>query len=62
MLTENLEEEFVRVGADVLQGLHIIAFVRKALYRHISDVHTNKIKTGFLGIVGNKGAVGNDLH
>lgn len=57
LLTGHLEEEFVRVGADVLQGLHTIAFIRKELHGQINDISTNKIKTGFLGLVGNKGAV-----
>lgn len=61
LLSEHLEEEFVRIGADVLQGLHTIAFLRKNLNHYLGGVSSNKIKTGFMGVVGNKGAVGSPL-
>lgn len=41
----------------VLQGLHIVAFIRIEKAGFLSDIYSSKIKTGFCGCVGNKGAV-----
>lgn len=44
-----------------MQGLHIVGFIRKEKLELLSDVYSSKIKTGFCGCVGNKGAICKNL-
>jgi hypothetical protein len=53
-----MQEKFRCVGSEVLQGLHTIVFIKKEYYAEVRDLKSGKIKTGFMGVVGNKGAVG----
>jgi hypothetical protein len=38
--------------------LHIIAFASEKIIGRIHNIKTRKLKTGFCGLVGNKGAIG----
>ena len=58
MLCNVLEGPFVMIESAVLQGLHIAAFIRTEKAQLLSDIYTSRIKTGFCGCTGNKGAVG----
>jgi synaptojanin len=44
------------VVSEDLVGLHIALFVRKQNLRKIHDIATSKVKLGFSGNMGNKGA------
>mmetsp|Transcript_28675 Transcript_28675/g.78834 ORF Transcript_28675/g.78834 Transcript_28675/m.78834 type:complete len:442 (-) Transcript_28675:313-1638(-) len=49
--------QFVKVCNYGMVGLAILVFVRAALAPHVTDVRCDHVKTGFAGILGNKGGV-----
>lgn len=57
-VTELLGDEYVEVGQETLQAIHIIVFIRRALAGMLSDMDHAKVATGFGDVVGNKGGVG----
>lgn len=58
MLDELFEQTHFRLPTQKLVGLHIIGFVRKQLNKYMGSLDTFYVKTGYCGMLGNKGAVG----
>jgi hypothetical protein len=56
------EATHVRLSTEKLAGLHIIGYIRKSMAKHIGNTNSSKVKTGFCGLLGNKGAVGTHFH
>mmetsp|Transcript_23529 Transcript_23529/g.36217 ORF Transcript_23529/g.36217 Transcript_23529/m.36217 type:complete len:133 (+) Transcript_23529:1510-1908(+) len=48
---------YIPIIQKVLVGCNIIMFIRDDLKRHLRNIRKFKVKTGFSGIAGNKGAV-----
>lgn len=45
------------IGSKQMVGLLLVVFVRLEARRHVSDVSLQTVGTGFMGVMGNKGAV-----
>lgn len=57
MLGEHLEDTHEMIDSETLNGIHVVAFLRKGLLKHLSVISKNQIKMGLNGMAGNKGAV-----
>ena len=53
--------KFSIVESSKLHGLHIIAFVKENKGHLVASLKTKKVKTGWYGLMGNKGAVSLNL-
>jgi hypothetical protein len=49
--------EYVFVVGENLVGIHIALFAKKTISQKLTDIATSKVKLGFSGKIGNKGAV-----
>lgn len=49
-------EEYVLVVSEDLVGCHMILVTKKGINHRLTDIATSKIKLGFSGKMGNKGA------
>ena len=49
---------YVRLKTETLGGIHLIIFIKKIHKNFILNYYKEYIKTGFYGLLGNKGAVG----
>ena len=56
-LTELLGDGYVEVAQQTLQAIHIIAFVRTALFQYVHHIEHGAVATGIGDVVGNKGGV-----
>lgn len=56
-LIEHTKEDYVYVTGETLVGLHIALFTKKGMNHRLTDLATSKVKLGFQGKMGNKGAV-----
>lgn len=50
-------ETYVQIKSEVMMGLCILVYSKKEIIYAISDLLVGKVKEGFNGTVGNKGAV-----
>ena len=50
--------DYVRLKPETLGGVHLIIFIKKTHKNNIMNYYKEYIKTGFYGLLGNKGAVG----
>lgn len=50
-------EEYVSLGSQRMVGLFSLTLVRKSFLPHTFNLGISEVKTGFMGIVGNKGSV-----
>ena len=53
---DNLQDEFVHITGENLVGINISLFAKRSIMSKITDVATSKLKLGFKGQIGNKGA------
>lgn len=53
----NPGHEYVLFGKETMMGLLVLCFCRESIFDKITNVTTNKVKTGFMGNIGNKGSV-----
>ena len=51
-------KDYVRLKTETLGGIHLIIFIKKIHKNYILNYYKEYIKTGFYGLLGNKGAVG----
>jgi len=51
-------KDYVRLHTETLGGVHLIIFIKKIHKNYILNYYKEYIKTGFYGLLGNKGAVG----
>ena len=51
-------KDYVRLKTETLGGIHLIIFLKKIHKNYIMNYYKEYIKTGFYGLLGNKGAVG----
>ena len=51
-------KDYVRLKTETLGGIHLIIFIKKIHKNYILNYYKECIKTGFYGLLGNKGAVG----
>ena len=51
-------KDYVRLKTETLGGVHLIIFLKKIHKNYILNYYKEYIKTGFYGLLGNKGAVG----
>ena len=51
-------KDYVRLKTETLGGIHLIIFIKKIHKNYIMNYYKEYIKTGFYGLLGNKGAVG----
>ena len=51
-------KDYVRLKTETLGGVHLIIFIKKIHKNYIMSYYKEYIKTGFYGLLGNKGAVG----
>ena len=58
VLSEFFGEEYVNLVNSTLNSFHIAVFVNKEKIQYFTDLKTGFIKTGFMNILGNKGAIG----
>ena len=56
-LEEFFGDNFYNLKSKTLGGIHLIIFAKKFLKSHIDKYSSNSIKTGFYGLLGNKGAI-----
>ena len=49
-------KDYVMVAQESLVGLQIALFAKKSISQQLTDIATSKVKLGFSGKVGNKGA------
>ena len=52
------DNEYELISSETLCAIHLIIFVKKNLYKQISKIKKNVVKTGAKNLLGNKGAVG----
>ena len=57
MLNDYLNENYINLANENLSAFHISLFVNKLIRNDFKNVITGKIKTGYLNILANKGAV-----
>lgn len=57
MLKNYLNEKYVNLANENLSAFHISLFVNKKIKNDFKNIITGKIKTGYLNIIANKGAV-----
>ena len=57
-LKEHTGQEYVYVAGENLVGIHIGLFTKKGINHQLTDIAMTKVKLGFSGKVGNKGACG----
>ena len=50
-------KDYVRLNTETLGGLHLIIFIKKIHKNYILNYYKEYIKTGFYGLVGNKGGI-----
>ena len=60
-LAEYLGKNYIKIIESNLNAIHICIFSKKEKAAHFHDLRSGEIKTGFLNIVGNKGAVSASL-
>jgi hypothetical protein len=53
---ENESKKYTLVIAENLVGLHTVLFARKSIAAKLKEITTSKLKLGFAGQMGNKGA------
>jgi inositol polyphosphate 5-phosphatase INPP5B/F len=49
--------QYLRVASKKLVGIYLVVYVKREHYASISNVTTEYVTTGLLGVMGNKGAV-----
>ena len=57
-LAQFFGKDYVRLKTETLGGVHLIIFIKIIHKNYILDYYKEYIKTGFYGLLGNKGAVG----
>ena len=57
-LAQFFGKDYVRLKTETLGGIHLIIFIKKIHKNYIMNYYKEYIKTGFYGLLGNKGAVG----
>ena len=57
-LAQFFGKDYVRLKTETLGGVHLIIFIKKIHKNYILNYYKEYIKTGFYGLLGNKGAVG----
>ena len=57
-LAQFFGRDYVRLKSETLGGVHLIIFIKKIHKNYILNYYKEYIKTGFYGLLGNKGAVG----
>ena len=57
-LAEFFGKDYVRLNTETLGGIHLIIFIKKIHKNYILDYYKEYIKTGFYGLIGNKGGIG----
>ena len=57
-LAQFFGKDYVRLHTETLGGIHLIIFIKKIHKNYILNYYKEYIKTGFYGLLGNKGAVG----
>jgi hypothetical protein len=50
-------DNFIKINESNLNAIHLCIFAKKEISRHFHDLRNGEIKTGFLNLFGNKGAV-----
>ena len=61
MLSEHLESTHYMIDSETLNGIHLVAFLKKSMWRQLTILSKDQIKSGLNGMTGNKGAVRNYL-
>ena len=51
-------KDYVRLHTETLGGIHLIIFIKNIYKNYILNYYKDYIKTGFYGILGNKGGIG----
>ena len=51
-------KDYVRLHTETLGGIHLIIFIKNIHKNYISNYYKEYIKTGFYGLLGNKGGIG----
>lgn len=49
--------EYTQVSSKQLVGILIVLFVKVSLFEHVSEVSSNQVATGVMGMLGNKGGI-----
>lgn len=55
-LKKQTGEDYILVVSEDLVGCHIILVTKKGINHRLTDIATSKVKLGFSGKMGNKGA------
>ena len=51
-------KEYVRLATETLGGIHLIIFIKNIHKNYILNFYKEYVKTGFYGMIGNKGGIG----
>ena len=57
-LAQFFGKDYVRLNTETLGGIHLIIFIKNIHKNYILNYYKEYIKTGFYGILGNKGGIG----
>jgi hypothetical protein len=57
-IERTLRQQYIQVASKHLVGLSLCVYVKRALFAEVSDIATETVGVGIMGVGGNKGAVG----